>query len=55
MTCLTRIAPQTVVGGGIVVPDHDTWSGCRKAVDAQFDGREGYRFERHARPQIVRV
>jgi hypothetical protein len=55
MTCLTRIAPLLSSGGRIVVDDYDTWSGCRRAVDEYFGGRDGYRFERHSRLHIVRV
>ena len=54
MTCLTRIAPLLVSGGRIVLDDYYTWSGCRRAVDEYFAGREGYRFEHRSRLHVVR-
>ncbi len=33
MTCLTRIFPNLVVGGSIIIDDYNDWSGCRKATD----------------------
>ena len=55
MTCLTRIAPLVVPGGRIVLDDYYAWSGCRKAVDEYFTGREGFRLEHGARLHVVRV
>ena len=43
MTCLTRIAPQLVPGGRIVLDDYQSWSGCRRAVDEYFADRDGFR------------
>jgi O-methyltransferase len=54
MTCLTRIAPLLVSGGRIVLDDYYTWSGCRRAVDEYFAGREGFRFEHRTRLHVVR-
>ena len=54
MTCLTRIAPLLVAGGRLVLDDYDKWSGCRRAVDEYFAGRDGFRFERRARLHVVR-
>lgn len=33
MTCLTRICPNLVVGGSVVLDDYYDWGGCRKAAD----------------------
>jgi Macrocin-O-methyltransferase (TylF) len=54
MTCLTRIAPLLVPGGRIVLDDYYMWSGCRRAVDEYFDGRDGFRQEQRARLHVVR-
>jgi hypothetical protein len=54
MTCLTRIAPLLVGGGRIVLDDYYTWSGCRRAVDEYFAGREDFRFEHRTRLHVVR-
>lgn len=54
MTCLTRIAPLLVPGGRIVLDDYYMWSGCRRAVDEYFDGRDGFRLQQRARLHVVR-
>ena len=54
MTCLTRIAPQLVRGGRIVLDDYFTWSGCRRAVDEYFAGRDGFRMEHRTKLHVVR-
>jgi hypothetical protein len=54
MTCLTRIAPLLVPGARIVLDDYYMWSGCRRAVDEYFDGRDGFRKEQRARLHVVR-
>lgn len=33
MTCLTRIFPNLVIGGSIILDDYHDWGGCRKATD----------------------
>jgi len=33
MTCLTRVFPNLVVGGSIILDDYHDWGGCRKAAD----------------------
>jgi asparagine synthase (glutamine-hydrolysing) len=54
-TCLTRIEPNLVAGGVLVIDDYDTWSGCRKAVDEYFENKKDrYSFFHNARLQIVR-
>jgi hypothetical protein len=55
MTCLERIAPLVVSGGRIVLDDYYAWSGCRRAVDEYFSGREGFRLEHGARLHVVRT
>jgi hypothetical protein len=55
MTCLTRIAPLLSTGGRIVLDDYYKWSGCRKAVDEYFGGREGFRLEHRTKLHVVRV
>ena len=32
-TCLTRIVPNLIVGGSIIIDDYNDWSGCRNATD----------------------
>jgi hypothetical protein len=54
MTCLTRIVPRLVAGGRIVLDDYYAWSGCQRAVDEYFAGRQGFRFEHAARLHIVK-
>lgn len=54
MTCLTRIAPLLVPGGRIVLDDYYMWSGCRRAVDEYFSGRDGFRMEHRAKLHVVR-
>jgi O-methyltransferase len=53
--CLARIEPWLVPGGVLVIDDYDAWSGCRRAVDEYFAGRED-RFEwiMRARLHLVR-
>ena len=55
MTCLERIAPLLVPGGRIVLDDYYAWSGCRRAVDEYFAGRDGYRLEQRAKLHVVRA
>lgn len=54
MTCLRRIEPHLVPGARMVIDDYDKWSGCRRAVDDYFNGRQGYTFERRSRLHIVK-
>lgn len=55
MVCLRRIAPHLVSGGVLIVDDYEHWSGCRKAVDEYFAGREDeYRFVMASRLHIIR-
>jgi asparagine synthase (glutamine-hydrolysing) len=55
LTCLRRIEPHLVAGGVLVIDDYDSWSGCRKAVDAYFeDKKDRYQFTRKSRLHIVR-
>ena len=55
MTCLTRIAPLLCPGGRIVLDDYYKWSGCRRAVDAYFRDRDGFRLEQRARLHVIRA
>ena len=55
MTCLTRIAPLLVPGGRLVLDDYSKWSGCRKAVDEYFAGRDGFRLEQRAKLHVIRA
>lgn len=55
MVCLERIVPHLVSGGVLIVDDYEHWSGCRKAVDEYFAGREeAYRFVTASRLHIIR-
>jgi predicted O-methyltransferase YrrM len=54
MTCLERIAPRLVPGGRIVLDDYYMWSGCRRAVDEYFEGRDEFRLEQRAKLHVVR-
>jgi asparagine synthase (glutamine-hydrolysing) len=38
-----------------VLDDYDKWSGCRRAVDEYFAGREGFRLEHRTKLHVVRV
>lgn len=38
MTCLTRVYPNLVIGGSIILDDYHDWGGCRKATDEFFRG-----------------
>lgn len=55
MTCLERIAPLVSPGGRIVLDDYYAWSGCRRAVDEYFSGRDNFRLEFRARVHAVRL
>lgn len=55
MTCLERIAPLVSPGGRIVLDDYYAWSGCRRAVDEYFSGRDDFRLEFRARVHAVRA
>lgn len=55
MTCLERIAPRLSVGGRIVVDDYYGWSGCQRAVDEYFRGRDGFRLLRRRKLHVLRV
>lgn len=54
MTCLERVTPHLVVGGRLVIDDYYKWSGCRRAVEEYFDGRDGYEFVKHGRLHIMK-
>jgi asparagine synthase (glutamine-hydrolysing) len=55
MVCLQRIVPQLISGGILVVDDYEAWSGCRRAVDSYFAGREHeFDFVMKSRLHIVR-
>ena len=54
MTCLQRLVPNLVPGGRLVIDDYDTWSGCTRAVDEFFAGRDDFEFMRKSRLHIVR-
>jgi asparagine synthase (glutamine-hydrolysing) len=41
LTCLTRIFPNLVVGGSIILDDYHAWGGCRKATDEYLREVEG--------------
>ena len=55
MTCLSRIAPRLSPGGRIVIDDYYAWSGCRRAVDDYFRGRDGFRLLPRAKLHVIRV
>lgn len=41
MTCLTRIFPNLVLGGSIILDDYHDWGGCRKATDEYLQSVAG--------------
>src|SRR5882724_8275044 len=41
MTCLTRVFPNLVHGGSIILDDYHDWGGCRKAADEYLRGVTG--------------
>jgi hypothetical protein len=55
MSCLERISPWISPGGRLVLDDYYAWSGCRRAVDEYFAGRDDFRLEFRARVHAVRV
>lgn len=55
MLCLERITPRLIAGGILVIDDYRDWSGCKRAVDEFFAGREDeYRMTQRARLHIER-
>jgi asparagine synthase (glutamine-hydrolysing) len=56
LTCLARIEPRLASGGTLILDDYYRWSGCRKAVDEYFAGKDPrrYRWIRKARLRIVK-
>lgn len=40
MICLERIVPCLVVGGVLIIDDYHDWSGCKKAIDKYFEGKQ---------------
>lgn len=55
MLCLERITPHLVAGGALVIDDYRDWSGCKRAVDEFFAGREDeFRWTQRARLHIER-
>ncbi len=55
MVCLTRIAPLLSVGGRLVIDDYYAWSGCQRAVDDYFTGRDEFRLLERAKLHVVRA
>jgi asparagine synthase (glutamine-hydrolysing) len=55
MVCLDRLVPRLATGGILVVDDYGHWSGCKRAVDEYFAGRQGFRFEQRSRLHVVRT
>lgn len=52
--CLERIEPHLVVGGRLVIDDYYKWSGCKRAIDEYFEGRDGFEFVKHGRLHIFK-
>lgn len=53
--CLEHIVPKLVVGGTLVIDDYEAWSGCRRAVDEYFNGRQDeFEFVMKSRLHITR-
>lgn len=55
MTCLERIEPHLVVGGRLVIDDYYKWSGCKRAIDEYFEGREGFEQVKLGRLHIIKT
>jgi asparagine synthase (glutamine-hydrolysing) len=55
IVCLDRIVPHLMAGGVLVIDDYGHWSGCKRAVDEFFAGRQGFRFEQRSRLHVVRT
>lgn len=53
--CLERIWPHLVVGGRLVIDDYYKWSGCKRAIDEYFEGREGYQRVKLGRLHIIKT
>lgn len=54
ITCLQRIEPHLVVGGRLIIDDYYKWSGCQRAVDEYFAGREGFEQVKLGRLHIIK-
>ena len=55
IVCLERITPYLVEGGVLVIDDYEAWSGCKKAVDDFFAGRQNeFEFVNKSRLHIIR-
>jgi O-methyltransferase len=53
--CLEQIVPNLVVGGTLIIDDYEAWSGCRRAVDEYFEGRQKeFEFVMKSRLHITR-
>lgn len=53
--CLEQIVPNLVVGGTLIIDDYEAWSGCRRAVDEYFNGRQKeFEFVMKSRLHITR-
>jgi Macrocin-O-methyltransferase (TylF) len=55
LVCLNAIEPRLVRGGRLVLDDYDSWSGCRRAVDAYFADRHGVRFVQKSRMHVIKM
>jgi len=55
MVCLERIVPRLSVGGRLVIDDYYNWSGCRRAVEEYFEGREGFELRERAKLHVIRT
>lgn len=56
LICLNRIEPWLVSGGVLVIDDYFCWSGCQRAVDEYFTGKDKskYEFKKKSRLHIVK-
>ncbi len=55
MVCLSRIAPRLSPGGRLVIDDYYAWSGCQRAVDDYFKGRDDFRLPERAKLHVVKA
>lgn len=55
MICLREIEPRLVVGGRFVIDDYYSWSGCTRAIDEFFAGRNNYRWQHESRLHLIKL
>ena len=55
LVCLQQIWQHVSAGGRIIIDDYYHWSGCKKAVDEFFKGRDDFKFLKHSRLHVLKT